>query len=141
MVASEGDIVRDMSADIMQLMTLIGLLIALAVVALTLFTATLSKLREYAVLKALGARPARLIGTVLGQALWYVALAVGLAVAVTVLISQVLAALSPTVRLALEPSAVLRLTLGTVSVAAVASVLPLQRVLRLDPASAFRRPT
>ncbi len=52
----EATLVRDMSADLMQIMSIIGLLIALAVIALTLFTLTLAKLREHAVVKALGGR-------------------------------------------------------------------------------------
>ena len=51
----ESNVVRDMAADVMAIMTVIGFLIALAVVGLTLFTATLGKLREYGVVKALGA--------------------------------------------------------------------------------------
>src|SRR6266545_350581 len=55
LAGQEAGIVRDMSADVMRIMSTIGFLIALAVVALTMFTATLAKLREYAVTKAIGA--------------------------------------------------------------------------------------
>lgn len=53
---------------LLRIMSAIGFLIALAVVALTLFTATLAKLREYAVAKAIGAGSAWLTRTVLAQA-------------------------------------------------------------------------
>ena len=52
---SEARIVTDMSADLLRLMSSIGLVIALAVIALGLMTATLNRLRDFAVLKALGA--------------------------------------------------------------------------------------
>ncbi|MGH3505859.1 MAG: hypothetical protein ACRDO2_01500, partial [Nocardioidaceae bacterium] len=52
---SEARIVTDMSADLLRLMSTIGLLIALAVIALGLMTSTLNRIRECAVLKALGA--------------------------------------------------------------------------------------
>jgi len=78
----EGNVVRDMASDIMKIMTIIAFLIALAVTGLTLFSATLAKLREYGVVKALGAGSGRLAATVAAQAAWSVAL--GLAVAVVV---------------------------------------------------------
>ena len=74
----EAALVNDMTADLMRIMSIIGLLIALAVIGLTLFTLTLAKLREHAVVKALGGRPAPR-GVVLAQAAWSVALAVAAA--------------------------------------------------------------
>lgn len=137
--AQERSVVRDMSADVMAIMTVVGLLIALAVVGLTLFTATLAKLREYGVLKALGARPGRLAGIVLSQAAWSVALALLLALALTVVVAAVVAAATPNVRLAIEPGGVLRTGAEAALVGALGSVVPLRRVLGVDPASVFRR--
>jgi putative ABC transport system permease protein len=139
MVRQEGRIVRDMSADLMQLMTIVALLIALAVIALTLFTATLGKLREYAVIKAIGGRPGRLVRAVLGEALWYVGMASVLAVLLTYGIGVVVAAVSPTVRLYVEPGSIGRLVALTIVVGGVGALVPLPRLLRLDPATAFRR--
>ena len=65
--SSEARIVTDMSADLLRLMSTIGLLIALAVIALGLITATLARLRDYAVLKALGASTRRLAGAMPSQ--------------------------------------------------------------------------
>ncbi len=64
----EGNVVRDMASDIMKIMTFIAFLIALAVIALTLFNVTLGKLREYGVVEALGAGPGRLVAAVIAQA-------------------------------------------------------------------------
>ena len=76
----------------MKIMTVIGFLIALAVVGLTLFTTTLAKLREYGVVKALGAGPGRL-ATVLAQAVWSVALGLLFAVAVALVLGAAIGAL------------------------------------------------
>lgn len=54
---SEARVVTDMSADLLRLMSTIGLLIALAVIALGLMGATLSKLRDFAVRKRWGPAP------------------------------------------------------------------------------------
>lgn len=137
----EASVVRDMAADVMWIMTIIGFLIALAVVGLTLFTTTLAKLREYGVVKALGAGPGRLSTAVAAQAAWTVALGLVIAVIAALAIGAAIGALTPNVRVAIQPTAVLRTGTGAIVVGGVAALLPLRRVLRVDPATAFRRPT
>jgi putative ABC transport system permease protein len=137
-VEQEGRIVRDMSADVMQIMSAIAFLIALAVVALTLFTATLAKLREYAVVKALGAGPWRLARTVLAQAMWSTVLAVGVAIILAFAVAAVVAMASPNVRLAIEPASIGRVVGAALVVGGLGALVPLHRLARLDPASAYR---
>jgi putative ABC transport system permease protein len=78
-VRQEKTVIRDMTADVMRIMTVIAFLIAVVVVGLTLFTTTLAKLHEFGVIKALGAGPCRLAAVVAAQSLWVVVL--GLVVA------------------------------------------------------------
>lgn len=137
--AQEARIVRDMATDIMSIMTIIGFLIALAVVALTLFTSTLAKLREYGIVKALGGTPLRLAGNVGAQALWTVALATALAVALSSAIGAAIGAATPNVRVVIEPATVARTAIGALAVGLIAAAVPLRRVVSVDPASAFRR--
>jgi putative ABC transport system permease protein len=137
-VQEESLIVKDMSADIMQIMSLIAFAIALAVVALTLFTATLSKLREYAVIKALGAPTWRLARTLLAQSAWSVTLALVLAVALSFAIAAAVAAATPNVRLHIEVATIVRVAVAAFFVGSLGALVPLRRVARLDPASAFR---
>ena len=137
----ESNVVRDMAADIMKIMTVIGFLIALAVVGLTLFTTTLGKLREYGVVKALGAGSSRLTGTVAAQAAWCVALSLVVAVGISLAVGAAIGALTPNVRVVIAPVSVARTAIGALVVGALAALLPLRRVLRVDPATAFRRPS
>jgi putative ABC transport system permease protein len=136
----EANVVRDMAADVMKIVTVIGFVIALAVTGLTLFTATLAKLREYGILKALGAGTARLALTVAAQAAWSVALALAVAVAVSMLLGAGIGAATPNIEVAIEPASVVRTGVTALAVGALASLIPLRRVLRVDPATAFRRP-
>ena len=136
--ASEARIVTDMSADLLRLMSTIGLLIALAVIALGLMTATLSRIREYAVLKALGATSIRLAGGVTVQVLWTVALASLLATALAQLLSWTLPLLAPNVTISITAGAVVRTALGALFVGLLAALWPLRRVATLDAATAFR---
>lgn len=137
-VASEARIVTDMSADLIRLMALIGLVIALAVIALGLLTTTLARLREYAVLKALGATTLRLTGTVAGQVAWIVGLALAAATAAALTLAAALPAALPTVQLAVTPGSVARVGVAALAAGVVAALLPLHRVARIDPATAFR---
>ena len=140
-IRQERAIVGDMSADTMRIMGIIGFSIALVVVGLTLFTATISHLREYGVIKALGARPSRLAGVVLAQAAWAVALSVALAAVLAVGIGAIVGRVAPAVSIVIETSSVLRVASSAAAVGALGAILPLRRVVALDPAAAFRRPT
>lgn len=135
----EAKLVRDMAADIMTIMTLIGLLIALAVVGLTLFTVTLSRLRDYGILKALGAATPRLAGQVVAQAAWTVGLALAVAIAASAGLGAVLDQVTSNIRIIIEPRSVLRSAVLACAVGGLAAVIPLRRVTKVDPASAFRR--
>ncbi len=136
----EAKLVSDMFADVMRLMSIIGFLIALAVVGLTLFTATLAKLREYGIVKALGAGSGRLAVTVLEQAAWSVALGLAVAVGLAFIVGTAIGALTPNLTVVVEPGAIARTGLGAIVVGALAALLPLRRVTHVDPATAFRRP-
>jgi putative ABC transport system permease protein len=137
--SAEARIVSDMSADVMRIMNLVGLGIALAVIALALFTLTLAKLREYGVVKAVGARPRRLVAIIATQATWTVAASLVLAVALTALAGALVARVQPSVEIVLVPGQVARTGLAALVVAAIGALVPLRRVLAVDPASAFRR--
>lgn len=135
----EASLVRDMSADVMGIMSTIGLLIALAVIGLTLFTLTLAKIREHAVVKALGGRTRLLAGVVLAQAAWSVAIALGLATVAAIVLGAVVGRANPAVAVVITPASVVRVGVGAVVVGAVGAIVPLRRVAAVDPASAFRR--
>ena len=139
--ASERRIVTDMSADLMRIMSGIGFAIALAVIALTLFNVTVAKTREYGVVKAIGARPGWLAATVAAQAAWSVGLALLVATALALLLAVVVGRLNPALAIWIAPGSVARTGLGALLVGVAGAVLPIRRVLRVDPAVSFRRPT
>jgi putative ABC transport system permease protein len=135
----EAALVKDMSADLMRIMSIIGLLIALTVIALTLFSLTLAKLREHAIVKALGGRTRRLAGLVLTQAAWLVGVAVGTATIVALLLGRLVGAVAPSIAVAIEPGSVARVAVSAAIVGAIGALIPLRRIVAVDPATAFRR--
>lgn len=137
-VRQEGRIVRDMSADIMQIMTVIAFLIALAVIALSLFASTLAKQHEYAVVKAIGADGRLLAATITRQAVLAIGLAIAVAVAGAFTVGALVGGVSPTVRLSIELASVIRVSLAGLVAGLLGALAPLRRVVRLEPVVAFR---
>ncbi|MDP3968058.1 MAG: ABC transporter permease [Nocardioides sp.] len=135
---SEARIVTDMSADLLRLMSTIGLVIALAVIALGLMTATLNRLRDFAVLKALGARLPRLAGAVAMQVLLTVVLASMVATTAALALAWLLPLAAPTVQISITAAAVAQTTITALLVGMIAALWPLHRIAALDAAIAFR---
>lgn len=69
LVASDRKLNLEMGGNILQLMTLIALVIGFVSVSLTVFVTVIERLRDYAVLKAVGCSSPTLLGMVLNQAL------------------------------------------------------------------------
>ena len=134
----ERRLVKDMGADAVTIMNLVGFAIGLAAMALTTYVTTVSRRAEYGMLKALGAGGRRLYGVVLTQAFISVGLGVVVAVGLTLLLA-VLAPLSDG-RLALEMRAdsMTRLIMASIAIAGLAAVLPIRQIAGVDPAMVYR---
>jgi len=134
----ESKMVQDTYTDVIQTMNVIGFVIALALVALTLSAVTSANLREYGVVKALGATRSELSRVVAIQALWAIVASSVIATIGAVVLASVVNATVPNISVIIEPRSVLATLIGALIVGAPAALLPLRRVLRVDPASAFR---
>jgi putative ABC transport system permease protein len=134
----ERKVIKDMSTDVITIMNLIGFLIGLAVMALTVYTSTLSRRREYGMLKALGARNSDLYLTVLAQAALSVILGYLFGITLTLLLSFVIPFFGS--NLALEVTRASLLKVGSVSlvISAVSAMIPIRQITGLDPAMVFR---
>jgi putative ABC transport system permease protein len=122
-------------------MTAAAFIIGLAVVGLTLYAATLARLREIGVMKALGAGPLRMARDVAAQAGWTVSLALLAAVPLAVALGWAIEVATGNVAIAVQAPSVLRTAAGAAMVGALGAAAPLTKVLRVDPASVFRRAT
>jgi putative ABC transport system permease protein len=135
---AERAIISDMSTGLIRGMLVIGFVVGVAVAALSMYTVTTSRLREYAVLKAIGLRNRGLYGMVARQATLTVggglALALGLLAAMTVVIPAV----EPSLTMAVTAGSLLRVIAITGVIAVVAALLPALRLARVDPASVYR---
>ncbi|HJW89733.1 MAG TPA: ABC transporter permease [Anaerolineales bacterium] len=136
--AQERQVVKDMSTDVIAIMNLAGLSIGMAVMALTVYTATLSRRAEYGVLKALGARDAHLYRAVLAQALISVGLGFGLGVIFTWLLAQALLAMGSSLYLLISLESLVKVAAAALVIAGLSAILPIKQISGLDPAIVFR---
>lgn len=137
--ASERSLVGQMSTNIVRGMILVGFIIGVAVAGLVAYSATLAQLRDYGVLRALGLRARGAVALVVGQLGAMVAAGFLLALALVEVLAVVLPALSPTLAVTVRSGDVVQAALVAGAVTLAAGLAPLARVVRVDPASVFRR--
>ncbi len=135
----EIKVINDMATDVVAIMNAIGFVIGLAVMALTVYTATVARRAEYGVLKALGARTARLCGAVVTQAVVTVALGLLMGVVFTEVVAAVVPRTGVQLSLAIDAASVAKAAAFSVVITALAAALPIVGIARIDPAIVFRR--
>ena len=136
--AQERRVVRDMSTDLLTIMNSVGFLIGLAVMGLTVYTATLLRRGEHGVLKALGARNRDLYLSVGVQALVSVGLGLLAGLVFTLLLAAVVPQLVSNLGLRLSLPSVAKAAAASLVFAVAAALLPIRQIRRLDPAVVFR---
>jgi putative ABC transport system permease protein len=135
----EIKVINDMATEIVAIMNIVGFVIGLAVMALTVYTATVARRAEYGVLKALGARTATLCRSVVAQAAITVALGLAAGTVFTLLVATAAPLLGVTLALALSAASLAKAGAVVLVIAALAAVLPVVQIARVDPAIVFRR--
>ena len=137
--SQERQLVKDMSADIINIMNIAGFLTGFAVVALTVYIATIARRKEYGVLKAMGVRNRLLYLVVLTQALLSVALGLAAGVAITLLLSELIPRFNESMVLTLSPGSLLRAVVVSIVIAGLAALLPARKLGSLEPVAIIRR--
>lgn len=116
----------------------IGFLVGTAVIGLTIYSAVLEKRREYGVLKAIGGRTRQMVTLVSAQAVMSAVLGYVAGIALASLAAGAADRWVPAFTTQIVVTDVAWLALVVVVMAVLASVLPLTRVARIDPAEVFR---
>lgn len=120
-------------------MVAIAAAVAVLVIALTVYSATRDRSREYATLKALGLARGALLRLVAVQAgaLALVGTVVGFLLALVA--ARAVSALAPKYLIALGPRDALAMTVAALVFALIAGLVPARYLANLDPATAFTR--
>jgi putative ABC transport system permease protein len=116
----------------------IGVVVGGAVIALTTYTATVEKAREFGVLKAVGAPAGFLYRVVVDQSLIVGTLGSLLGIAAAVAAADLIERRVPEFITTLRWSDAAAVFLGALVTAVAASYVPVRRIERIDPAPVFR---
>jgi putative ABC transport system permease protein len=137
--SNDRDLLGDLFVAPINVMSTIGFLVGLAIIGLTMYTTTADRLRDFGVLKAIGAPAAYLLRTVITQAL-----VLGTGGFVAGLIASIIAGplivrLVPDIGVKINAVPALW-TLGAVLVMSLlGAVIPVARIAQVDPLVVFRR--
>ena len=137
--ARDYSIAVQMGLDIVWIMTLIGGALAVLLTGFIVYSHVSERERELAVMKALGVRDRSIYAALLLQALAIGLLAYALAVALIYLAVPLVGMLSPKISLGVTTAALIRSGSTAVVVSLIAAIIPVRRVLSVDPVSAFQQ--
>jgi putative ABC transport system permease protein len=122
----------------MQLMVLVGEIAGTLVIALIAYTAVTERRREYGIVKAIGATGRRLVTLAVAQT-FAIAAVGGVAGAGLFAVGRsIIAWYRPQFLLVVNAGTVLRAAAALVVMASIAAIVPVRRLVRLDPAVAYR---
>ena len=114
----------------------LGIIVGFVVVGQILYSGTLQYIREYGTLKAMGARNSAVVQVILSQAM--ISAGLGFAVGAPLAIAMRAAMKAANLSVALTPPLYAATAAITAVMCALAALLSIVKVLRLDPASVFK---
>lgn len=123
---------------IITVLVFVSFLVGCAVVGVTIYTATTERLREYGVLKAIGASMLLLIRVVIEQSVLVCATGFVLGIPATYVVNRVAGHIVPDFITQLRWQDVALALIVVLAMAVVAAVIPIRRLASLDPADVFR---
>ncbi len=140
LAANDVGMVQDIMGSVMNLMVSVAYVVGVLVIGLTLYAAVLERLREYGIMKAIGARNTRLYAYVLSQAVAFAVPGFALGTAFGLGVAALFAWLMPQfLVVVMDAQVLLRVGVAALVMAAVASLLPIRQVAGVDPALVFRQ--
>jgi putative ABC transport system permease protein len=133
------DLLVQVFAVPMQMMVTIAFAVGTAILGMVIYTATTERVREYGVLKAVGASNQHLYWLVSQQGLVTALLGVLIGIGLAWLAAQWIMTAYPKFLVIFQPYSVVITTLTGVIMGLLAALLPARYVGRLDPARVFRK--
>lgn len=123
----------------LRLMVAIAFAVGTAILGMVIYTATVERLREYGVLKAVGAKNRDLYWLVTQQGLVTALLGVTLGIGLAWLAAQWIMTVSPKFLVLFQPGSTLTAAATGLLMGLLAALLPARYVSGLDPARVFRK--
>lgn len=135
---NDRDLLGSLFVAPVNVMATIGFLVGLAIIGLTMYTTTAERMRDFGVLKAIGAPNAFLFQTVITQAavLGVAGFVAGLAAAW--LAGPVVVRMVPDIGVTINAAPAARTFGAVMAMSLIGAVLPVARIMRVDPMMVFR---
>ena len=122
----------------LNVMLFISIITGIAVMGLTTYTAIMDRVREYGVLKALGANGRWLRRLVMAETLYRAGLGFVLGIGLSYLAADLIMRVFPQFTIVIGPRTILWTGLMALVMSIFAALLPLRRVTAIDPAMVFK---
>jgi putative ABC transport system permease protein len=137
--ANDRDLLGDLFVQPINVMTIVGFLVGIAIVGLTMYTTTSERLRDFGVLKAIGASSGFLLRTVVSQALFLGVTGFALGLAGVLAIGPLVVMAVPDIGVAVEAAPALRAFGAMLGMSFAGAAVPVIRIMGVDPLIVFRR--
>jgi putative ABC transport system permease protein len=116
----------------------VAIFTGIAVMGLSSYTAVADRMREYGVLKAVGANSRRLAGLVVQETYYQAGMGLALGIALSYVAANGIMLRWPQFNILIEPANVLQVSLLALFMSLVSALLPVSRLARIDPVVAFK---
>jgi putative ABC transport system permease protein len=123
---------------IIRVILVISFIVGLAVLSLVIYSATIERAREYAIMKVIGASPLGLYRIVISQSMFIAVVGFGAGVGLAFAFNEVAGDLVPQFITYIRPIDIALVFGITIFMSFVASFMPINRVARVEPATVFR---
>ncbi len=131
-------LIRDSFLPIIFVLDIVGFLVGVAVIGLTIYTATIEKKEEFGVLKAIGAPNSYLTKIIFQQSLIAASVGFSLATILAYLSTWLIPRFVPAFQTLIRPQDLITTLVATLFMSFVAAYSPIRRISRIDPAKVFR---
>lgn len=132
-----AEMVNENFVPIILIIVIIGFLVGTVIVGLTVYTATMEKIREYGILKAIGADNFTLYKIVFEQSFWTVLFGFISGSILSLLIAPYIESYSA-IMVIISPFTILETFFGTIFMSILSSYLPVRKIAGVDPVSVFK---
>lgn len=137
--ANDRDLLGDLFVQPINVMTIVGFLVGIAIVGLTMYTTTSERLRDFGVLKAIGASNGYLLRTVVYQALFLGVTGFALGLAGVLVVGPLVVMAVPDIGVAVRSAPALRAFASMLGMSLAGAAVPVVRIMGVDPLIVFRR--
>lgn len=137
--ANDRELLGDLFVQPINVMTIVGFLVGIAIVGLTMYTTTSERLHDFGVLKAIGASNGYLLRTVVYQALFLGVTGFALGLGGVLAIGPLVVAAVPDIGVTVEAAPALRAFAAMLGMSLAGAAVPVVRIMGVDPLIVFRK--